>query len=322
MTLAASSFAEMPLAGTALASSPSGGGGGGEEPPIIIVDPFRIEISGVSFPAMNNSLSIDTELGRQDTASFNLVNLSSELRIGQPVRILFYEHVLFSGALDRIQTKSDLSHAVTVTSCECTDNSYLLFRRKIRRTMTNVTISQIASSLLTQELSADGLSIGKVDTAAVIPQVQADNVSAFDLLNNAAVSVGMMFYVDNDKKLNFVSTSIPAAPMTIDETIIEDCSITVDRETFRNQQTVIATGTPATDSEQANTVTYTFSNEALIAQQFSIEGTGGIYNDIQSITHPTSNNTVDLTRLAISYAKTVLAVEGSIRETLSVRTRQ
>lgn len=325
MTFGASLFGETLLGNVnlgALAPAAPDSGGGTETPPVVTTDPFRVEISGVSFYAMNNSLTIDTELGRQGTASFDLVNLSSGLRQGQPVRVLFYDHVLFAGSIDRINTKADLSHRLTITSCECVDHSFLLTRRRVRRNLTNVSLTALAISLLNNELYGDGMSLGTVDSGVVIPQIDADNTTAFDLLNDAAIAVGVLFYVDSNKKLQFISTSIALAPMTVDETIAEDVTVTSDRETFINKINVTVTGTPASTSDPAQVVNYATGNTSLVSQQAGIEGTTGIYSDLQSITHPTSNDPVMLTRFAVSYAKTFLAVQGSLRETLSVRTRQ
>lgn len=320
MTFGAMLFGESTLAGTLIETVP--GGGEPETPPVVIVAPLTVEISGVAWRALNNSLSIERELGRQGTASFRFVNMTSIPRVGEPVRILFYTDELFVGAVDRVTIESDLSHEVTTISCECTDNSYLLFRRKVKRSFTNISLSAIASALIADELVNDGITLGTVDSFPTIPIIDADQVSAYDLLNDAAVSVGALFEIDHQKRLHFRSVSIEKAPMTVDETIAERCELTFDRETFRNEQTVIVTGTPVVESDKPNVITYTAQSRLQIPQQAVLEGTSGVYNDIQSLTHPTSNLTVDLTKLGVAYAKSLLAVRGAIRETMTVRTRQ
>lgn len=321
MTFGGTPFGESTFAGTALipVSAP---------PPLpdIIMYPvptvFTMEIGGVQYFAMNNSLSIDVELGRQGTASFDLVNPSEFPRVGQPVRILFYSAILFVGAIDRISVRSDLSHNVVIASCECTDNSYLLFRRMVKRTFTNATLITIALALIADELVDDGISLGLIDNYPPLPLVDADNVSVYDLLRDAAASVGALFFIDHLKRLQFRSSTIPPAPMPIDETMAEDCTLTVDRETYRNRQTVIVTGTPASQNEQIQTVTYTTQNANQIPEQAVLEQTSGIYNSIESITHPTANTAIALMRLAVAYAKILLGLRGAIRQTLTIRTRQ
>lgn len=321
MSFGGFSFAESTLAGLSGATVAGGGSGGTPEEPIVI-DPFTIEIDTVSYKSLIDTLSIDTELGRQGTASFTLVNIGTFLSIGLPVRIKFYEDVIFSGAIDRVKVSSNNSETFKTYRCECTDHSYLLFRRKVTKTYTNSTLSQIASNLLANELFYDRLSLGQVDSSVVIPSIEASSISIYDLLKEAAISVGTVFHIDHNKKLNFIGSSTAPAPVSLDENTIEECSQEIDRETYRNQQTVTVTGTPLSSSDTAFVVTYTAQNNNQITTQADIEDTSGIYNDIQSITHPSSNYSVALTKYAIAYAKTLLAVRGSIRETINIRTRQ
>ncbi len=320
-------FAESTLAGTLLeveeVVAP------GSEPPIggpaevpLVIDPFTVEVAGVSLKPLIDTLNIDIELGRQGTASFVLVNVPEIPIIGEPVRVLFYGEVLFVGAIDRVKVSSNNTQTYRTYACECTDNSYLLFRKKIKRSFTNVSISNIVDSLLAVELGGDGITLGTLDHFPVIPSVDADNVSVFDMLNDVAVSVGALFYIDNDKRLNFLSATIETAPTIIDENIVEECSITFDRETYRNKQTVYVTGTPVTQGEDPITIEYTTTNNEQYLQRASIEGNSGLYTDITSITHPTSNVTQTLFKLGVAFAKILLAVRGALRETLSVRTRQ
>lgn len=325
MNFGGASFAESTLAGLPGAAPQVGGGGGGigGDPEVqIVIDPFTIEIDSISYKPLINTLSVDTELGRQGSASFTLVNILTTISIGEPVKIKFYEDVIFSGAIDRVKVASNNLETFKTYQCDCTDHSYLLFRRKITKTYTNSTLSQIASNLLSNELFYDGLSLGKVDSSAVIPSVEASSISIYDLLKEAAVSVGTVFHIDHNKKLNFIGPTTDPAPVSLDENTIEECSQEFDRETYRNQQTVTVTGTPVSSVDTALTVTYTATTSNQVTAQATIEGTSGIYNDIQSVTHPSSNYSVTLTKYAIAYAKTLLAVRGSIRQTINVRTRQ
>lgn len=319
MTFGGPTFAESTLAGTALIPLIVV-----EEPDPInpVIHPLSMEIGGVPYTAMDNSLSVTMEMGSQWSASFELVNPPVFPLIGQPVKIMLYTAILFVGAIDRVTVRSEPSHSVTIVSCECTDNSYLLFRKKVKRTFSNSSIATIALAMMADELSGDNVSLGYVGSFPVIPLVEADNVTIYDLLREATASVGGIFSIDHNKRLLFQSAIVDLAPMTIDEDMAEECSITLDRETYRNKQMVIVTGTPQAQNEQPLTVTYTSYNNEQISQQATIEGTSGIYNDILSITHPTSNNTINLTKLAVAYAKTSLGITGAMRETLTVRTIQ
>lgn len=322
---------ESTLAGVGFAGAapaPVGGGIGGPPEVPLVIDPFTVELSGTSYKPLVDSLSIEVELGRQGSAMFTLVRMDRSPLIGEPVRIKFYSDIIFVGAIDRFTAKSNNTQTFKTYEVECTDNSYLLFRRIMSRTCVNMSLGAIASALCAEELGGpaasggDGVTLGVLDYNQVIPLVQGDNVSVYDFLNDAATAVGQVFSIDNDRKLNFRSANLSAAPMTIDENIVEECTVTVDRETYRNEQQVTVTGTPAAPGVAANTFTYTYRNSNQAQAQAAIENTSGVYNGKDSITHPSSNDISTLARLALSYTLILLGVRGSIRQTINVKTRQ
>lgn len=287
----------------------------------IIVSPFTVEISGTAIEFKVNSLSIDIEAGRQGTAQFAAHNMVRIPQIGEAVRILWHSDILFAGSIDKIAAVTEPSNSYNLYTFECTDNSYLLFRKKIRTTFANQTVLQICTTLINAHLTGDGVTIGTIDPMPTIPMADAQDVSIYELLNDIAASVGTMFFIDNLKKLNFINQSIESSTLVIDDDICEEYSVHHDRETYRNKQTVIVTGTPQAEGTDPLTVSFTMANSDSVVSQSIIEGTGGIYNDVESITHPTANETVALTKLAIAYAIIRLGITGSIRQQLRVRTR-
>lgn len=322
MMFAGSPFAESTfggVAGAGLAPAPSPGGG---TPPVVVAAPFTVELAGVAYSIRTDSLRIDSQLGRQGEATFELPNLAVMPKIGQSVKILYFGEVLFAGAIDRVQIMTDPSESLAVISCACTDHSYLLFRRKIQKTYTNSTIGQIASNIASNELFADGVTVGTVDVSAVIPVAQADWVSIFEFLSELATAVGAIFYIDYDKKMHFISTSVSTSGTPLTASNIEQISMTLDRETYRNRQTTTVTGTSTVSGQNALTVAITRSNDEQIAERASTEVTSGVYNEHVAVTHPSSNDTVQLTRLAQAYNKIGLGLSGGMRRAVSVRTRQ
>jgi hypothetical protein len=333
MTFGSVPFAESTLAGTALVplavvEEP------GPEPPIggpaevpLVIDPFSVIIDGITYKPLIDSLSIDMDASRQGTASFVLYNIATIVRIGQPVAITFYDEVIFAGSLDRIKLRSNNTQTYKVYECECVDFSYLLMRKKINRSYTNASVPTITDDVIANYLGGEGVTLGSFSNGLPLPSVSADNVSIYDLLREAAQSLGMLFYIDFNRQIHYKGATADPAPMTLDENVIEDCQVLFDREGYRNYQVVTVTGTPPEGSE-ALTVSYTATNGTQISEQASIENGNelnlgnGVYMERESVQHPTSNDSATLTKLAVATAKALLAVGGEMRETISVRTRQ
>jgi hypothetical protein len=334
MTFGSLPFAESTLAGTALVplaviEEP------GPEPPIggpaeipLVIDPFNVIINGVTYKPLIDTLSIDMDASRQGTASFTLYNLDTIVRIGQPVTITFYDEVIFAGALDRIKLRSNNTQTYKTYDCECVDHSYLLARKKISRSYTNASVPTIANDVIVNYLGGEGVTIGSFSSGLPLPSVNADNTSIYDLLREASQSLGMLFYIDFDRQLQFKGAAADPAPMALDENIVENCEVLFDRDGYRNYQVVTVTGTPSTAGSAAVTVSYTAVNHTQIQQQLESENGNelnlgnGVYREQESITHPTSNDPATLTKLAVATAKALLAVSGEMRQTISVRTRQ
>lgn len=329
MSFGSAPFAESTLAGVILIPAVVEEPPPGPEPPIggpaeipLVIDPFSIIISGITHKGLINSLSMEMELGRQGTAQFSLKNLGSIPPIGAPLQIYFYDELLFAGAIDRYNIKSNNTQTFVQYNFECTDNSYLLFRQKVKRKFVNSTIASIIDSFVADEIFYDGITIGQVDYHGLIPVAEADGVSIFEFFNQLATSVGCVFYINNEKQLFFISTTVTTAVTPLDQDNIEACTITIDRETYRNIQTTTVTGTPSVDNEKPLVIELRRVNNEEVVQQAAIEGNGGRYSERVSITHPSSNDTVQLTRLAYAYNKIGLGIAGSIRRAISVRTRQ
>lgn len=330
MTFGSLPFGESTFAGSVLIPvpvvDPGPGtpiGGPAEEP--IIIDPFTITISDISFKPLVNTLSIDLEFGRQGTASFTLVNPEYAIQIGEPVIIQFYDDIIFSGSIDSVRLRSNNQETFKTYECECVDHISLLLRQKIKRSYANITLWSLTDSAINEFLGGDGVTLDgnmPVSTAYAIPSVDADNVSIYDMLYDAAVSVGVSLTIDHDKVIHYLGADVVPAPMTIDENIATECEVNLDRDAYRNYQTVYVTGTPASNSEDGVTVLYTTSNGQQISDRATIEGNNGVYSESESITHPTSNDPATLIKLGVAYALTSLAVNGNLRETLTVSTRQ
>ena len=304
--------------------------------------PITVELNGMDLHPFTliESLRIQDTLGQPVTAAFTLVQPLNVPVVGDRIRILYFSQLLFAGTVDHV-TKISPDLSTFLYQLECLDWSQILFRRKIRRTFTSMTLEQIVDSILRTELAGEGITRGALGSSATLTLVDADAARVFDVLRDVAGAVGLTFYVDFDKSiqlpgpsatLNFILDET-SGDMIEEETLggsileeseegslllnqvsvlLDGTSIQIDRETYRNMQTIIVTGTPAAGVEP-NISIITRRNEQQIAIRASIEGGTGIYEDMESITHPSSNDSTTLSLLADGYAKLRLAVSGTTR---------
>ena len=283
-----------------------------------------VELNGVDmrpFTVMD-SLSIQDTQGQPSTASFTLVNPFESPSVGDTIRVLYYAQVIFAGTIDRI-SKSSPDLVSRFFGIECLDWSQVLFRRKINRTFTNQSVLQIVNSILTTELFSELITLGTLETTVVVPLVETKNARIFDVLRDVAATTGQTFYVDFYKVIQMRSITVTASPLVFSEAnvLLDGATVDIDRDTYRNTQTSLVTGTPAA-GVAANTYAYTESNLDQIAARKAIEGGTGIYEEIQEITHPTSNDATQLGQLAIGYAVVSLILSGTPRQTIKCPVRE
>lgn len=285
--------------------------------------PIDVTIDGVSWRLfiLVDSLSIDDTLGEQTSCSFTIMNPDTAPEVGNVVEVWFYAQCLFSGTIDEIVRGTNNTLTAQTYACTCTDWSQVLMRHILRRNFSQVSVQNLCDTLLANELAGEGLTFGTADKATAIPLIDSRSGRVFDVLRDAAGVTGQTFYVDFDKKIQFRATTNEAAPLALDLTTIEMATIKTDRETYRNVQTVIVTGTPPDASTDAVEFTLTRQNDDQITARAALEGGSGRYEAIEEVTHPTSNDPIDCQLLAIGYATLRLAVSGVPRQTLTGRVR-
>jgi hypothetical protein len=283
------------------------------------LSPIIVEINGFDMRPYTriNTLKISDTLGQPVTANFQILNF--EVVPGNPVRVLYFNALIFAGTIDHVNKISpDLT--TVIYECDCLDWSQVLLRRKLRRNFTNMTVQAIVTSLLQNELVAEGLSIGTIDARSVVPLVDARDGKMFDVLRTVAGATGQTFFVGYDKTIQMYSSSNPAAPKLFTEAnvLLDSTALKADRETYRNYQTVRVTGTPA-EGADALVTSQTRFNQSQIDERAAIEGGSGLYEEVEEITHPTSNDGATIALLGIGYANLRLATSGALRQTLNCR---
>lgn len=286
-------------------------------------EPIRAIINGFAIRPHVNSLTVDDTQGEQVTADFVLVNPDVFPAIGDVVSVTYFDQVLFAGTIDRIKHQVNNTLTARIFSCTCTGWSKLLSRHVVLRNFTDITIAGLMASLLSGELLDEGITTGVIDYSDIVmPLVDSRGATAWDVVRDVAGITGQSVYMEFDKSVHFQATSNAGAPLSLDLDSAEGATIEEDRETYRNLQKVLVTGTPP-DTTSANSITsyQERQNDDQISERQLVEGGSGIYEAYEEVTHPISNNIDDLNLLAVNYANIRLASCGSPRQILSVRVR-
>jgi hypothetical protein len=283
--------------------------------------PIMTELNGVDLrgAVLMDSLGITDTLGQPVEAS--LAVRGAVPVVGDQIEIRYFSVLLFAGSIDHIDQRNEgLAGAVYV--CGCLDASQSLLRRRVRRNFTNATVQAIVQSLLDNELVGEGLTQGVLDARSIVPLLDSDGGKIFDALRTLATATGQTFYMDFDRSIQMRSINVPVAPIVLNEanTLVDGTTIQTDRETYRNRQIVVVTGTPP-EGADALVITVSRQNDGQIAARAAIEGGTGIYEEIEEITHPTSNDGIQITLLAIGYANLRLSTSGQTRQTVTVNAR-
>jgi hypothetical protein len=263
-------------------------------------------------------------LGEQGTCLFTVINPTVGIYVGMQVRVRYFAEVLFSGTIDRVEISHNHTLTKTTYRCTCVDWSQILARHKLTVTFTHSPVPNILDALLDHDLAGNGLTIGQVDQPYSLPLAQSKGGSALDFLKEIGATTGQVLVVDQEKRLSYYATANLPAPLAIQDApaTIMSAELTHDREDYRNVQKVIATGTPASASnEDAVEVTVIQENTEQIADRAAIERNSGRYEALDEITHPTSNVMAEVRLLAESYATVKLAVAGTLHTTLRCRLR-
>lgn len=315
MSIAANPVAGIPLGGLMHIGAPV------DDPDAL--RPFKLLLGNVdcSVELLVESMSIIDTMGQQATANFELYESASPPTPGERIEFFYYAELLFSGFINRVERTSEVNLSRKTYQCQCADVSTILVRHKVRRNFTSTALFTILNSVIDIELAGEGFSIGTVDLNPTIPLVDSDGASVMDMLRDTANAAGLSMLVGFDRKIHMLSTTNDQAPAELTNANVMESSMIEDLESYRNVQTVIVTGTPADSSTDANTVTVTQEDSEEITARQILEGGTGRYEDVQEITHPTSNDAAVLLATADGYAALSLAAFGQVRRTIRARVR-
>lgn len=226
--------------------------------------PVSVFIADALVTIAAGSCRIDSRIEERSTASFTVIDLTGALTYqrGQTVKIyegdselllesglpilletgdsilLEYANLtlLFAGFIetpDRERDGSGLLHTIV-----CKDNHYLADKRLVVKSYTSQTLSYIVTDIITDYLSAEGITAGTIQTGPTIAEAIVNYVSATQCFDALKELSGFVWRINPNKSLDFVQRDTNLAPWSLTSTEIVDKSAhrSDGNPAYRNRQ--------------------------------------------------------------------------------------
>ncbi len=185
---------------------------------------LSVTINGNAVDVLKGSIEIENCIEERSTASFSVPDSGGALTFtrGMPVTITrptlippFFD-VLFTGYINTPGTAKLAPGAGLIHEITCMDQHYLADKRLIVRAYASQTLLAIVTDIVTDYLSAEGVSIGTVQTGPTITSAIFNYVKASEAFDALAELSGFIWYIDESKNLYFVARATYAAPWNLD----------------------------------------------------------------------------------------------------------
>jgi len=217
---------------------------------------MEITINGVAVYVKKYSSNIRDRVEERSVASFVVSDAAETHHFveGYPVIITDSGNTLFAGVVHTSTEKwmspaKGLYHVV-----QCKDWHYLADKRLVAESYTGKTCKAIVEDIITNYLSAEGISAGTIQTGPTIKEAVLPYVRASDVLDKLAERAGFTWHINSAKKLYFVARTTTAAPFSITQHMLKHSSgITHGNPKYRNRQYL--RGGKAVTTEQTETFT-------------------------------------------------------------------
>lgn len=154
-----------------------------------------------------------------------------------PAEVAAHSQAAFALHVDNPGVK--LAHRIS-----CTDNHYLADKRTIAATYVGQTAAFIINDIITGNsgawLAAEGISAGTIQTGPTITGITFDYRPATECIDKVAELAGFTWWIDTERKLQFVSRSTNLAPWDLTTAEIERNTSRLASESpqYRNRQFV------------------------------------------------------------------------------------
>lgn len=278
-------------------------------------DHVSLYIDGASVTVEEGTAELETALHERAMFRCTLVNPATPPQDGQRVVLMSFEERLFAGHIWSVSQRVMENRKASYFDVKCVDLAQALERSVKKHTYTNQSSRMIVEELLRSDLNAEGIWAGRLDEGARFPLVDVDYVRCAELLRDVADGAGLLTWVDPFGRLHAVQQLVDVAPFAVQAGTAGQITIDKTKETYKNVALVTCRSQDGSDS-----VLVERTNPTEIAARQAREGGTGRYEIYARIQHPTSNDTVELQRLATTYAVIQLARSNAVRHTLSCRT--
>lgn len=260
-------------------------------------------------------VSCQRDVGQRGTARITMLrtpDLPTEVPdIGSKVEISWRDHLQWGGMVEnvRIRTQAGTVGLVWWYELECASWDRLAEKRMTALAYTDTTTKEIFEDVLDRVLNDEGVTAGIIDEGVTLslagPQQENQPTRVSDFLRDVAEASGGVSEIDPFRRLHFRKLTVRKAGRTLTNVIaIESVTSNIERQDYRNAQTVKVTGTDGA-------VVYVLRESASeINARQAIERGSGRYEATIEVSHPTSNDEIELQRLGIGLAVTLLNTYG------------
>jgi len=140
------------------------------------------------------------------------------------------------------------------TKCKAMDNHYLADKRRASVSFLNTTAGAIVTSLHTDFLAAEGITLGTIDTGPDVEQALWDQIRISDIIQELAVKGNLVWSIDKDLVLNFQARTANPSPFTlvIDDVLLNSMKVKKSAPQYRNRQFIRG----VTDETSSQTETF------------------------------------------------------------------
>lgn len=230
-------------------------------------DDIYIEVGGTEIAnRQDGSLSIRNAIEERATCDFTIVDQpgTATYSKGQPVEVLQHCHPLFGGIIDSVDRRKLHESTTVFHAIRCTGWAALTDKRLAAESYTGQTAEYIIRDLATKYLNPEGIFLGNIETGPTISEMVLNYASLSVVLDKLAEIAGVVWSIDELKRLTFEPRTTTPAPWTVDPDMITKFTpaVTEKAPEYRNRQYVRAgrsTTAPQTEVFTGDGTTLSFT---------------------------------------------------------------